>query len=177
MSAGVSGARVLLLGLMGAGKSTVGRQITAETGWSYLDNDELVEKVTGSSARIILQAQGVAALRRAESRALRAALELPVPVVAGVAGGTVTEPEDYQRLVNADTVVWLRARHDTLVARVGAGGDRPWLPADPAAMIETMAAEREPRYAEVADLIVDVDDLSPAQIARRILDRVGALGS
>jgi shikimate kinase len=161
--------RVLLLGMMGAGKSTVGHAIAARTGWSYLDNDELVVRSTGRTARDILDADGEPALRAAESAALTEALRLEPPVVAGVAGGTVLVPTDRARLAEARGVVWLRAGVDTLVARVGAGVDRPWLQPDPRSAISRMVREREPLYAQVADLVVDVEHRTPEQVADVVL--------
>jgi shikimate kinase len=72
-------------------------------------------------------------------------------------------------------VVWLRARPETLAARVAAAGDehRPLLDDDPAGMLVRMEADRRAHYESVADRIVDVDDLSPQQIARRIADELG----
>jgi shikimate kinase len=164
-----SDARILLMGMMGAGKSTVGREIATREGWSYLDNDELVVRATGRTARDILDNDGVAALREAESAALTEALRLDPPVVAGVAGGTVLVPGDRSRLAAQPAVVWLRARVDTLVARVGSGEDRPWLAPDPRTAMIQMITDREPYYEQVADLIVDVDDKSPAEVADLIL--------
>lgn len=165
--------RILLMGMMGAGKSTIGHEVSHRTGWEYLDNDDLVERATGRTARDILDNEGVAALREAESAALTEALRLEPPVVAGVAGGAVLVPGDRRRLAEESGVVWLRARVETLARRVGTGEDRPWLQPDPRTALLTMYGEREPYYAEVADLVVDVDDKSPAQIADIILTTFG----
>lgn len=166
-----AGPRLLLVGMMGAGKSTVGEAIAARTGWPYLDNDELVHRATGCTAREILQADGEQALREAESAALTEALRLTPPVVAGVAGGAVLVRGDRQRIAAAPAVIWLRASVDTLLARVGADARRPWLQPDPRAAITRMAAVREPLYAAVADLVVDVDTEPPDRIAERVLAR------
>lgn len=164
---------ILLLGMMGAGKSTIGRAIAEHTGWSYLDNDELVRQATGRTPPDVLAAGGEVALRAAESAALRDALLLPPPAVAGVAGGAVLDPTNRERLRAARGVVWLRARVDTLTRRVGRGEGRPWLQPDPAAAIARLAATREPYYAEVARAIVDVDDLTPEDAAAAVLRAVG----
>lgn len=161
--------RLLLMGLMGAGKTTVGQAVAEQAGWTYLDNDELVERATGETAKQILAEQGEPALRAAESAALRAAIALDPPVVAGVAGGAVLIPADRMILAAQRSVVWLRASHALLAERLASDTDRPWLAGDPAAAIERMAADREVGYAEVADLVVDVDGRTPQQIAEEIL--------
>jgi shikimate kinase len=170
LGAGAVGRVVLLIGMMGAGKSTVGRAIAARTGWPYVDNDELVRQATGREAPEVAAAGGEAALRAAESDALGRALALQPPAVAGVAGGVVLSPADRERLLAAGGVVWLRASLTTLAERVGSGEGRAWLQSDPEAALAALAAEREPYYAEVADAIVDVDDLTPEQAADAVID-------
>jgi len=163
-------ARVLLIGMMGSGKSTVGTALSTTTGWPYLDNDELLVESTGRDAREILRADGEEALRRGESAALTHALALAPPLVAGVAGGVVLDPPDRARLASGGFVVWLRARVETLAARVGRGEGRPWLAHDPEGALRSLAEVREPLYAEAATLVVDVDDRAPAEIAQRIVE-------
>lgn len=161
--------RVLLIGMMGAGKTTVGRALAARTGWPYIDNDELVGQAAGVPTPELL-VHGEQALRAAESAALQAVLALPPPLVGSVAGGVVTRDEDRARLrAGGSVVVWLRAAIDTLARRVGSGAGRAWLQPDPAAALRRLAADREPRYAELAALVVDVDTLRPDQVVDRIL--------
>lgn len=163
---------ILLVGMMGAGKSAVGAAISNSTGWAYLDNDELVEQVTGRMPQEILAAEGEEALRAAESDALHRALSLHPPAVAGVAGGTVLDAADRDLLRSAPGVVWLRARSETLIRRVGSGEGRAWLQPDPSSAVRRLAARREPYYAAVADAVVDVDDLSPAEAAAAVLSAI-----
>ncbi len=80
-------------------------------------------------------------------------------------------------LVDSGTVVWLRARPDTNARRVGDGAARPLLGHDPAGAMTRLFAERAPFYGEVADLVVDVDDLSPEEVVARILQFVGPNGA
>lgn len=160
--------RVLLVGMMGAGKTTVGLATGRLLGWPYYDNDELLARAMGRSTRDVLEQQGERALRRAESRALDVALTEGGPLVAGVAGGVVTDPLDRERLRTSDAlVVWLRASLGLLARRV-AGTNRPWLGDSPLVSLEHLYAGREALYASVADLIVDVDDRDPDEIARLI---------
>jgi shikimate kinase len=160
--------RVLLVGLMAVGKSTVGTILAHRLDARYLDNDALVAATAGASLQALLARDGKAGLRQAESAALGVALDTPPPVVAGVAAGVAESPSDRARLATADaTVVWLRASPETLAARVAGGGERPWLRPDPLAAFIRMQAERDPFYADVADLVCDVDDASADEIAGR----------
>ena len=169
--------RVLLLGMMATGKTTVGRAVAARTGWSYVDNDELAVARTGLTARALLARDGEPALRAAESAVLTDVLALPTPVVAGVPGGVVLHPADRARLRDGEAhVVWLRARIETLVARVGASTDRPWLGDDPAEALVRLAAAREPHYAEVASQVLDVDAASAEQLAEAVLTALESPG-
>ena len=148
--------KILLLGMMGAGKTSVGRALTARTGWPYRDNDEAVALLTGLPTRELLERRGKGALRTAESQALRSALAEDPPLVAGVAGGVVETAEDLAALRGTDAfVVYLHTPVDVLVERVGDGAGRPWLQPDPETALRTLFAGREPLYREVADVVVD----------------------
>lgn len=167
--------RVLLVGLMAVGKSTVGRLLAGRLDARYLDNDDLVAAAAGANMQTLLAREGVAALRASESGALGVALVAGAPVVAGIAAGVVDDPADRARLTAADaTVVWLRATPATLAARVAGStpaagaGERPWLRPDPLAAFTRMQAERGPFYAEVADLVRDVDDAGADRVAAGI---------
>ena len=113
-------ARVLLLGLMGSGKTTVGQALASRLGWSYIDNDDLVEEFAGVTKASLVEAQGATELRAAEAQALRLAIRRPGPLVAGVAAGVVLDPDDAAPLEDPPddvALVWLRARIDTLAER------------------------------------------------------------
>lgn len=159
--------RVLLMGMMGVGKSTVGRALAERTGWPYLDNDELVERASGIDARTLAQ-RGERELRAAESGALTEALRTPAPVVASVAAGVVLDKRDAARLRDGGFVVWLRATVETLTRRVGAGEGRPWLQPDPETALRRLYDGRAEKYAAAASYVVDVDRLGADQVADRI---------
>ncbi|MDP9432257.1 MAG: serine transporter [Actinomycetota bacterium] len=169
--------RVLLIGMMGAGKSSVGRALSALTGWEYVDNDELVERATGAPTPDVFAKHGVEAMRAAEAAALDEALRTPAPVIAGVAAGVIEEPVDAQRLHDEGFTVWLRAELTTLAERVGTGEGRAWLQPDPLAALRKLYVGRPEKYAAAADLVVDVDDIGPDEVARRILDAMRERGS
>ena len=160
--------RVLLVGMMAAGKSTVGRIVADRLGWPYYDNDELLQRAVGVDTRTVLERDGEAALRRAESAALTVALTEAGPLVAGIAGGVVEDPLDRVRLQTGGFVVWLRATIDTL-ARRARGTDRPWLGDDPRAALTALYAGRADLYLSVASFVIDVDELPPPVVADRII--------
>jgi shikimate kinase len=159
--------RVLLIGMMGAGKTTVGHALSARLGWPYLDNDELLARAVGKDTRRVQEQDGQAALRRAESLALTVGLSVEAPVIAAVAGGVVTDAADRDRLRRGGFVVWLRADIETLVARVR-GTDRPWLGGSPETAMRELYAGRAPLYEEVASLIIDVAGSTPEATAETI---------
>ena len=166
--------RILLVGMMAAGKSTVGRLLADRLGWPYYDNDDLLQRAVGIDTRAVLEQRGEAALRRAESAALTVALSEGGPLVAGVAGGVIAEPLDRDRLRAGGFVVWLRASVETL-ARRAKGTDRPWLGDDPEAALTALYAGRADLYLSVASCVVDVDTLPAAEVADRIMGGLVAL--
>jgi shikimate kinase len=165
--------RILLIGMMGAGKTTVGRLLAERLGWRYLDSDEQVEAMTGMTVRDIFEAEGEAAFRAYETAALAAALDSDGDAVVSVAGGAVLAAENRERLAGAGTVVWLRADPAVLAGRVGGADHRPLLADDPAGALTRLDAQRRPLYGRLADVTVDVDEVGPLEAAERILAAVG----
>jgi shikimate kinase len=161
--------RIFLLGMMGSGKTTVGHELAAQTGWRYVDNDELVRSQTGREPAEIRATEGEDVLHLAEEHALDAALGLAPPVIVGVAAAIVEDPAVREALREGGDVVWLRAKPETLLKRIGSGAGRRAEATDPD-WIRKRTAEREPLYAAVAGLIIDVDVLEPAAIAAQILE-------
>lgn len=165
-------ARVVLIGMMGAGKSTIGLALSHATGWPYVDNDEVVAHISGMPTRDLLLTKGEPALRVAESAAVDRVLATDPPVVAGAAAGIVGDQAVCDRLHAGAFVVYLRARIETLEQRVK-GTYRPWLGADPGEALRKLATGREPLYEKLAHLIVEVDDETPESVAARILAALG----
>jgi shikimate kinase len=168
--------RVLLIGMMGAGKSTTGRLLAERLQWPYLDSDDEIERQTGRTVPEIWKADGEPAFRAEESKVLAQACASVDPTVVSVAGGAVLDPDNRALIRAAGLVVWLRAEVATLAVRVGSGRGRPLLEGGPAAALARLSAQRAPIYQELADLVFDVDRLAPPLVAARIADAVDARG-
>jgi len=167
--------RLILLGMMGSGKSSVGRALSGRTGWRFVDNDELVQAATGRTARQLLTEQGEGAMRAAESAALRTGLALPIPVIVATAAGTILDSEHRGELRTAGFVVWLNAPAEALAARAVGATHRPWLDDDPVAWFRRTLAERRAWYDEVSDLEIDTSVTTPDVAATVILAAVSGL--
>jgi shikimate kinase len=175
MQATTEAPRILLVGMMGSGKSSVGRALAARTGIPFVDNDVLVERATGRTARQLADG-GEAALRQAESAALRAGLVVEPPTIIGVAGGAVLDPEDRERIGDGGFVVWLRAAPEILAARAVGAEHRPWLEGDTEGWFRRTAAERDPLYGIVSDLEIDTGASSAEDAAEAIVAALAANG-
>lgn len=161
--------RLVLVGMMGSGKSTVGRQLATRLGWAYLDSDAMVVASTGSTVAQLFESGGEVAFRVEESRVLAEALASGTPAVVSAAGGSVLAEANRALLATQPIVVWLRAQPSTLASRIRPGGHRPLLGTDHAGALAELDAVRRPLYEEVADVVVDVDDLDAPQVVDRIL--------
>jgi len=166
--------RLLLVGMMGSGKSTVARLAAQRLGWAWTDVDDEVERARGATVAELFARGGEEDFRRQEADTLRAVLGRPGPMVVSVGGGAVLEAANRRALRESGTVVWLRATPETLVARVGDGAGRPLLAGGPAAALRRIDEVRRPLYEEVAHHVVDVDGLEAAEVAGRVLQVVGA---
>lgn len=168
------GEHILLIGMMGAGKTAIGEILAGKLGRTYIDNDLQVEHVTGRTVAEIWRDEGEGAFRRHESAALRAAIQSPAPLVIAVAGGAVLDPANRKHIDGAGTVVWLRAEVETLARHVRNDDDdhRPLLsgPIGLEDVLQRLLDERRPLYSELADVVVDVDGLTMEEVRERVMD-------
>ncbi len=162
--------------MMGAGKSTVGRELAKRTGWPFLDNDVLVRELTGREPTAIDAEDGEDALHAAETAAFRAATQRDGPAIIAVAGAVVDDDTERARLAGAGHVVWLRGRPETLRGRIGTGAGRR-ADARDLDWITARVNERAPLYAAAADQIVDIEDHRPAAIASEVIAAVAAVAA
>lgn len=167
--------RVILVGMMGSGKSTIGRLLSDATGWPYVDNDELVMRANGATPRQLLAEHGEAAMRAAESSALELGLKVPPPAIVGVAAGTILDEANRVRMRDGGIVVWLTAASSVLAERAAGSEHRPWLEGDAESWMRDAVGERDPLYASIADLTIDTGAASAedsvAELRRRLSDQ------
>lgn len=147
---------VVLVGLPGVGKSTVGRRLAKELARPFADVDEQIELREGLTIPVIFGERGEPAFRRTESAVLVDLVGRPTPLVIAAGGGAVTR-EANRALLAGTFVVWLRASARFLAGRTDPT-HRPLLAGDPEDALTRLTDERAPLYAEVADAAVDVEE-------------------
>jgi shikimate kinase len=164
---------VVLVGLMGSGKTTVGHRVADRLERPFFDSDEMIEAREGRTVRDIWLADGEPVYRTMETAVLREALAAREPSVVAAAGGVVLREEN-RRLLEAPGVfnIWLDADPEVLVTRVGHQGHRPLLDEDPLGTLRRMDADREPLYEEVADATIDVSHRAVDDIVDAVLNLV-----
>lgn len=164
---------IAILGLMGSGKTTVGRLVAGELGWPLVDSDLVVEERTGMTVAELWERGGESAYRPHEREAVTQALAGPGPDVVAVAGGAIEDSVAVSSLRQHGVLrVWLRARPETLAARVVLSDHRPLIDDDPLAVLARQAEERTAAYEELADLVLDVDEQRPEEMAAAVVDEV-----
>ena len=163
---------LVLVGLMGSGKSAVGRALAERLGRPYVDNDDLLERRTGRSARDLAARSGLYALHAEEAAAFGAALDRREPSVLGAPASVVENRAVRDRLQEHD-VVWLAASDETLADRIESSGDhRPHLGGDLRAELSRQRRERGPRYEQVASMVVRNDDRGVDETVDEIVERL-----
>ncbi len=162
---------VVLIGLMGAGKSTIGRRLGARLGIPFVDADVEIEKAAGSSIEDIFAAHGEQAFRDGERRVIARLLKDPIHVLA-TGGGAFIEPATRELIQGSGVSVWLRAELEVLLRRVKRRNDRPLLKeGDPQEILRRLMDDRYPIYAQ-ADITVDTADAPHETVVREILHKL-----
>lgn len=170
MGSGERDRSVLLSGLMGAGKSRIGRALASRLGWQFVDSDRSVEEASGMRVAEIFAREGEAAFRRRE----RAALEgLPTHrCVVALGGGAVVAAENRRVLAAVGTLVWLDAAPETLVDRIGDAAERPLLAGldreGRIARLAQLRAERLSAYGE-APIRIETDGRAVAEVVELVI--------
>ncbi|MEN3951071.1 shikimate kinase [Iodidimonas sp. SYSU 1G8] len=160
---------IVLVGLMGAGKTTIGRRLAKRLGVPFVDADAEIEKAAGCSIKDIFECYGEAAFREGERRVICRLMAGPPQIVA-TGGGAFMNDETRKRVKEAGVSVWLKADIPTLVARVGKRDTRPLLSkGDPETILRELAAKRDPFYAE-ADIHVESRDGPHDNVVDAVID-------
>lgn len=161
---------LVLVGMMGVGKTTAARVLADRLGRKMFDTDTVIETRTGRTVREIFTEQGEPTFRELEANVLAEALASPEPLVIAAAGGVVLSSANRAALAKSGArVVWLCADPVNLVERVRGSGHRPLLDEDPAGTLQLMFREREALYRGVADAIVLVDNRSISEVVEAVL--------
>jgi XRE family aerobic/anaerobic benzoate catabolism transcriptional regulator len=163
---------VALLGLRGAGKTTIGRRLSRRLEIPFVELDRRIEQAAGLSLAELFSMHGDGYYRRLEREVLTAVLEQRRPLVLATGGGIVTSPETYALLRRATVTIWLRARCEDHWNRVVKQGDRRPMANHAMADLRSLLASREPLYA-AATHTVDTSDRSVARIVTDITTLVG----
>lgn len=167
----LNGRSVVLVGLMGAGKSSIGRRLAQRLGLPFVDADTEIEKAAGLTIPEIFEKHGEPYFRAGEVRVVSRILEAG-PQVLATGGGAYMNPETRRRIAERGISLWLKADLDVLMKRVRRRADRPLLKADdPRAVLRRLMDERYPVYAE-ADLTVISRETSHEEIVEEVLARI-----
>jgi shikimate kinase len=158
--------RVVLVGFMGTGKTTVGESLSRRLGWTLLDMDEWIARETGLSVAEIFRRRGEAFFRERETT-LALALRDRERLVVAAGGGAFASTATREALQAGAATVWLRCDLETILSRVPLDGSRPL--ASSRETIRRLLAEREPSY-RLAGLTVDASGRPPEAVAREIAD-------
>lgn len=167
--------RVALIGLRGAGKSTLGRMLAEQLNVPFLELNQEIERVAGCSVREIYDLYGAGAYRRYERRALEEAVQIYSDVVIATPGGIVSDPATFNELLSHCTTVWLQAQPDEHMSRVVAQGDTRPMAANPEAMddLRRILDGRSAFYSK-ADHVLDTSGKSVAQSLKQLKALVAA---
>ena len=161
--------RLVLVGMMGSGKTTVGKLVADRLGMAFADSDEEIETSTGLSVEHLFSDVGEPAFRRHEIEVLTRLLDPGGPGVVAAGGGAVLDEVNRSRMRREATVAWLRTTVGTLTDRVGTGEGRPLLAGSAAGRLREIAESRAELYGSVADFVVDTDDRTPEVVADAVV--------
>ena len=164
---------IYLVGMMGAGKSTVGRWLARRLKLRFFDSDHEVERRCGVKIPVVFDIEGEAGFRTREAQVIEELTALD-SVVLATGGGAVLRPENRARLAARGFVTYLHAQPDDLYARVRHDRNRPLLATgNPLGRLRELYQERDPLYREIADLVVETGSQSVQALARELLDKLG----
>ncbi|MFS2016748.1 bifunctional shikimate kinase/3-dehydroquinate synthase AroKB [Massilia sp. CT11-108] len=165
---------IFLVGLMGAGKTTIGRLLARRLDMTFIDSDHEIEARTGATIPWIFEIEGEASFRRREADVIRE-LTAQNGIVLATGGGAVLNPASRALLAERGTVIYLRASVSSILARTAHDKNRPLLQtADPRRKLEDLTAQREPLYREIADMVIDTGRPNVQSMVQTILDQLDA---
>ncbi|MBA6232670.1 MULTISPECIES: shikimate kinase AroK [unclassified Colwellia] len=164
---------IFLIGPMGAGKSTIGRELADRLHLEFFDSDQEIERRTGADIAWVFDLEGEEGFRKREEGVIEDLSEKQ-GIVLATGGGSVISTQVRNRLSARGIVVYLETTIDKQVARTQRDRKRPLLQTseEPRTVLENLAVERNPLYEEIADVIVKTDDQSAKVVAHKIVERL-----
>jgi shikimate kinase len=176
LTAALGGRSIVLVGMMGAGKSSIGRRLAARLGIPFSDADAAIEEAAGMSVEDIFEVHGEPSFRSGEARVITRLLENG-PQVLATGGGAFINPQTRARIHERGISVWLKADTDVLIRRLRRRNDRPLLKTDdPAATLTGLLAAREPIYSQAHLAIVSRDVPHEIIVEEIVMALCGKLG-
>jgi len=164
---------IYIVGPMGAGKSTIGRQIAQQLHLEFVDSDAEIERRTGAEIAWVFDVEGEDGFRKREADVIGDLTEQQ-GIVLATGGGSILSKDVRNKLSARGFVVYLETAIDKQVARTQRDKRRPLLRSDnPRQVLEDLAKHRNPLYEEIADLTVHTDDQSAKLVAKEIIDKLG----
>lgn len=161
---------IFFVGLMGAGKTTVGKLLAKRLGKTFYDSDHEIETRTGVNIPVIFELEGEVGFRKRETAAIEE-LTAMHDIVLATGGGAVLSKQNRENLSQHGTVVYLRATVTELWHRTKNDKNRPLLQTDdPRAKLEKLYTERDPLYREIADIVIDTGDQSVGSIVQHLAE-------
>jgi len=164
---------IVLVGPMGAGKSTIGRLLATELSLPFFDSDREIEARSGANIPWIFDVEGEEGFRRRETQTIIELLQEEGPIVLATGGGAIMRPENRTAISQSSTVIYLHTTIEQQLQRTSKDKNRPLLQNDnPKAVLENLFEIRDPLYREAADLIVKTDRQSPKSVVRLITKKL-----
>ena len=161
---------IILIGLPGSGKSTVGRQLARKWQLPFIDSDHAIEEVLGGSIRSYFESHGEQAFRDVETQVLRSLLDRQEALVLSTGGGAVLREENRKMLNTQGTVFYLQAAPEDIARRLRHDTTRPLMQgADPLIRLQELQAQRAPLYLQTAHYVIDTGRLSTTQTVRKLV--------
>lgn len=163
---------LILIGPMGAGKSSIGKRLAERFGLRFVDVDQAIVERTGATIPVLFEHVGEAGFRQRERELLAEILQDEGQLVS-TGGGAVIDPDNRRLIRERGFVVWLQVSVDSQLKRVGRDRNRPLLQTENREQVlRELSAAREPLYREVADLSLETDDLSPTEATCALVGRL-----
>lgn len=165
---------IFLVGPMGVGKSTVGRVLSEKLHYDFVDSDHEIEDKTGATIPMIFDIEGESGFRQREANVIDELTQRTETVLA-TGGGAVLNVENRKHLRSRGFVVYLRSSVDALVQRTKHDRNRPLLQTDnPRQVLTDLMKQRDPLYHEVADLVIETEQLPVHRVVKKIMDKLEA---